>query len=312
MPKALGIGVNMRLSPSAICVALVASVGPAACCSGASGGHPPTPSATGAPAAAPSALAPAGWAAQPRSLRWPTPPECEALWERYHAVVPDDPYVARDSFIARCSRSTRQVLTCPERAREQVIDIVRQSPFERDGGIEGPPEEQVVGALLHVAMPSRTGICIARERLRFALDAGELASLAREAAAGRWAPGEHGLVVVDGTFATLPSLGMVEEKRSTKLGPPGEVRLGRRADGRVWLYFLGGLLGRHQNQVGFVYSSAPFVDHDFAPEPEGHQQLCLEPNEQGRAPRQRRYMLSCFTVVDRLSPQLIEVGSAPD
>jgi hypothetical protein len=175
----------MRLSPSAICVALVASVGPAACCSGASGGHPPTPSATGAPAAAPSALAPAGSASAAIAAGPPTPPECEALWERYHAVVPDDPYVARDSFIARCSRSTRQVLTCPERAREQVIDIVRQSPFERDGGIEGPPEEQVVGALLHVAMPSRTGICIARERLRFALDAGELASLAARPRHGR-------------------------------------------------------------------------------------------------------------------------------
>jgi hypothetical protein len=151
-----------------------------------------------------------------------------------------------------------------------------------------------------------------RERLRFALGAGELRALAQEIAAARIAAGTDGVAVAAGSFATLPAVGMVEGEKSAALGPAGEVRVSRRADGTLWLYFLGGLLGRHQNQVGFLYSTEPFVNRDFAPEGEGHESVCIAPSEEGAPLQHERYLLPCFTLLDRLAPDLIEVGSAPD
>jgi hypothetical protein len=177
----------------------------------------------------------------------------------------------------------------------------------------GPAELPPTEFLLRIGMPSRVGVCITRERARRARDNGELAELAREVSEGRLRPDERGLLVVEGEHATLPWRGVVEDATSAKLGPPGEVRVLRKPDGRVWIYLVGGMLGRHQNQVGFLYSSRPFVPRDSEADGEGGERVCLEPEPgEGPAGPRRRYLLSCFTVIQRLAPELLEVGSAPD
>jgi hypothetical protein len=276
-------------------------LGSAACrCAGAAAPQPRKPVGSAAASASPVAAPTA-----------PSPDECETLWARYHALVPDDPFVTHAELVARCVRSERAVLGCLERVRAELGEIARGSRDASDAGADAPSEARMVEAVLRVAMPGRTGICMTRERLRFALRSGELEALGQRAAAGGLAAGEHGVAAVTGDAATLPWRGSVELERSWEIGPPGEIRVARRPDGRAWLYFLGGLLGRHQNQVGFLYSSGPFVAQDFAPDGEGHEQICLEPGEPVGA-GQGRYMLSCFTIIERSSSQLLEVGSAPD
>jgi hypothetical protein len=238
----------------------------------------------------------------------PAPSECEALWQRYHAEV-EDPYVTHQVFVARCARSSRAVLECPERARAELEEIVGGVAATMDGG--GPPSELMPG-LIRIGLPSKNGICMTRERLRFALESGELEALGRDAAAGRLHPDAEGVVVLDGDRATLPSRGFVEHEHGGDFGPFGEVRVDLRPDGRAWLYFLGGLLGRHQNQVGFLYSTAPFGDSDFRAEDE-HQGVCLDsPARDADAGGPARYLLSCFTLIEHIAPNLLEVGSAPD
>ena len=298
----MGPKLSRRRTPSQAWAALgVALLGCAGCrCSEAAAPAPSGPAGSGAVPVASSAVGAA-----------PSGDECEALWSRYHALVPDDPFVTHAELVARCARSERAVLTCLERVRAELGEIARGSREAGDAGADAPSEAQMVDMVLRVAMPGRTGICMTRERLRFALRSGELAALGAQAAAGELGAGEHGVAVVTGSAATLPWRGSVERERTWELGPPGEIRVVRRPDGRAWLYFLGGLLGRHQNQIGFLYSSGPLVPQDFAPDGEGHEQICLEPGEPVGA-GQGRYMLSCFTIIERLSPQLLEVGSAPD
>jgi hypothetical protein len=239
----------------------------------------------------------------------PSPAECESLWRRYHSEVEDDPYVTHEQFVARCAKSDRAVLECPERARAELEKLAKSSSEEDDAG--APPVD-LMPLLVRIGMPSRNGICMTRERLRFALQSGELEALGHDAALGRLHPDADGFAVLRGDRATLPSRGIVETERSAELGPFGETRVDVRADGRAWLYFLGGLLGRHQNQVGFLYSSAPFVDADFRAE-EGGQRVCLDSSgRDAGAGQPARYLLGCFTLIERMAPNLIEVGSAPD
>ncbi len=114
-----------------------------------------------------------------------------------------------------------------------------------------------------------------------------------------------------GTWATLPSRGFIEREHGVEPAPEGEARMRRLPDGRVWIYFLGGMFGRHQNQAGFLFSSAPFDARDFHDE-EGRSRVCLGASD-GAAPRPpRRYLLSCFEVLERHGPQLLELGAAPD
>ncbi|MBI5535789.1 MAG: hypothetical protein HY898_23930 [Deltaproteobacteria bacterium] len=250
-----------------------------------------------------------------RSVDPPTVAQCEALWVRYHGMMPDDPYVAHDAFVARCNRSEPAVLQCPEQARAKVVEIVRETGKELDAGPSAAEEQSLIEMLSRVGMPPHNSICMARERLRYALRTGELAALGKLAGSGTLHLGEHGTVVVQGTYATLATTGIVERERAAELGPEGEIRIKTWPDSRVWIYFLGGLLGRHQNQVGFLYSTTPFAKEDFRKDgDDGREQVCIQgTGEDERAPgKGMRYMLSCFTVVDRLSPQLIEVGSAPD
>jgi len=298
--------------PVAVCATLILVLAQPGCRSDAASVAPATPAATSGPVlASPSPASGTAAPAAPAVLA-PTGAECVALWDRYHALAPTDPYVERDSFVARCGRSTREVLTCPDRARAEVVDIVRQGHVPADSGSATPPEAQMVHALLPGALPSRAGICMTRERVRFALGTGELETLGLEVAAGHLRPDVDGVVVAPGTLATLPALGMIERERTVAFSPPGELRVSRRPDGRVWLYVLGGLLGRHQNQVGFLYSSGPFLTQDFASEAEGRESVCIAPNEEGQPLGHGRYLLPCFTVITRLAPQLLEVGSAPD
>lgn len=72
----------------------------------------------------------------------------------------------------------------------------------------------------------------------------------------------------------------------------------------------------HQNQIGFLYASAPFAPGDFTSEREqqtgpARDRVCLGSDSTGHDPAEL-YMLECFDVIARLSPQLIEVGAAPD
>jgi hypothetical protein len=260
------------------------------------------------PSGAPSGPASGAASAAVRSPSSPSAAECEALWLRYRAEVPGDPFVAHDGFVARCERSDRDVLRCPEHAKQEARALLRQ--VDADYGGEAPSAEQEAW-FLRLAMPSRHAICVARERVRFAAGSGELAAIASDVASGRLRPGEHGVVVMSGASSTLPSVGLVEGgKGPGEIGPAGELRAFRRPGGRVWIYVLGGLLGRHQNQVGFLYSSGPFVPGDFR-EGEGGAQVCLEPGSEPGT-RATRYMLSCFGIVRRLDPALVEVGAAPD
>ena len=86
--------------------------------------------------------------------------------------MPEDFYVDRDGFLARCTHSDQGVLTCVERARQEVQEI------ERLAGVPAAP------SALRMLMPSRWGSCVTRERLQFALRTGELAALARMVASG--------------------------------------------------------------------------------------------------------------------------------
>jgi hypothetical protein len=250
---------------------------------------------------------------QPAETAPPSAAECEGLWARYHALVPGDTFIGRDGFIARCRRSEREVLGCPERVKSEVADIVRHvSEGNRaDAGETAPSEALQTRILFQIAGPSRMGICMTRARLRFALRTGELAALAGEVTGGRLATDRDGILIASGDYATLPWLGVNEGPAGGAVpAPPGEVRVSRRPDGRVWLYFLGGLLGRHQNQVGFLYSSAPLLPADFTSSGSAAR-VCLDRVAQEKHPP-HRYLLRCFDVVDRLSAQLVEVGSAPD
>jgi hypothetical protein len=124
--------------------------------------------------------------------------------------------------------------------------------------------------------------------------------------------GPFGMRVVTGTFATLPWRGIHETLRGVAPAPEGEIRVARRRDGRVWIYLLGSLFGRHQNQAGFLYGSAPFVFGDFEEERDTtgrkRERVCLEtPRPDGGD----LYMLDCFAVTSHLSPQLVAVGAAP-
>jgi hypothetical protein len=268
----------------------------------------------GAASCQPRAVAPPRTADAPHALaNTPSPVECEALWGRYQAVVPQDPYVDHHAFLARCARCDRAVLTCVERARAAVIELVRGSGGPRDGGGGVPLDDALVERFVRMVVPSRLGICMTRERARYAVRTGELDELARAVAAGRLVAGASGVVVAPGVHASLPWRGMVEDQRAAQLAPAGEVRVRRLPDGRVWLYLLGGLLGRHQNQVGFLYSSGPFAPADFGPGEGGRERACIGPaGGAGDDPPGRRYLLPCFTVVERLGPQLLEVGAAPD
>jgi hypothetical protein len=215
--------------------------------------------------------------------------------------------------VARCQRSEREVLTCPERARQEILELVRRSASDVDAGQDAPDDPRTSSFLIRFAMPSRNGICMARERARFALRSRELDDLATEIGAGRLVPDADGVLVAGGRYATLPSLGIVETDRGAKPTPPGELRVSRRPDGRTFIYILGALLGRHQNQVGFVYSSAAFRPGDFAKAEEDRKRLCLsEESEDGAGTRPRRYLLPCFDVTATLAANLLEVGAAPD
>ena len=181
------------------------------------------------------------------------------------------------------------------------------------------PEQRVTEAELSrfapIFVPPRMAICMARERLFFAQRSGELDALANDVATKKWKVTPDGVVVVDGAYATLSSQGYVELDGRDGSGPApaGEVRVRTTSDGRVWLYFLGGLLGRHQNQGGFIFSSRPFVSSDFERKDATHERVCIGAgNDSSGAKKGERYLLPCFSVVTRHSPQLIEVGAAPD
>ena len=261
-------------------------------------------SAVGAPASAP--------AAAPQAAAVPSGPPsasaCEGLWSEYHGIVPESPYLDHDGLVARCTRSEPAVLGCVGRTKAETEAML--------AGLDdaGPPEPLPPG-ILAFFMATRIGVCLTRERLLFALHTGELGRLAREVASGGPAEGPFGTRVVAGSYATLPWPGFHEGERTAEPAPPGEIRVSRRKDGRVWLYFLGALLGRHQNQIGFLYADAPFVPADFSPEPGSQggratEEVCLD---HGESPEPRKlYMLTCFTVLERMSPQLIEVGASPD
>jgi hypothetical protein len=263
-----------------------------------------------------------GPAQRPAETGPPSAADCDGLWARYHALVPVDPSITRDGFMARCRRSGREVLACPERVKSEMTDIVRRaSDGDRAGGA-GPDagasaaevaarEALQVRLLFRIAGPSRMGICMTRARVRFALRTGELAALAGDVTGGRLVADQEGILIAPGDYATLPWRGVNEGLTGAATpAPPGEVRVSRRPDGRVWLYFLGGLLGRHQNQVGFLYSSAPLLLTDFASNGPGPR-VCLDRVAHETRPPPR-YLLRCFDVVDRLSAQLVEVGNAPD
>jgi hypothetical protein len=239
----------------------------------------------------------------------PSAAECESLWSRYREQAPNDPFVSHAWFVARCQQSDRAVLTCPERVRAELLAMLRQSREAEDAGVNAGAEPGEESALLRFGMPSRHGICMARERVRFALRSGELRELERRVAGGSLQPGQHGVVVVKGTSATLPSVGFVEIGHHFEMAPVGELRAFKKPDGRVWIYVLGALLGRHQNQVGFLHSSGPFVPGDFRRSDEG-ESICLEP-ESDEGSRPQRYMLTCFQVISRLAPELLEIGAAP-
>lgn len=257
--------------------------------------------------AAPPAAA-AVTSARPPGRAGPTPARCQALWDRYHAQAPEDPYTDAHSFVARCTRSDPAVLDCLERARGEIEHIATSTSEFADGGA---PDPRLLGMLLRFALPSRMAICTTRERLRSALHSGELQAIARDVATGKLVPDDDGVVVLRGARASLPARGVIEHMDSAEAAPPGEIRVARRADGSVLLYFLGGLLGRHQNQVGFAYSSVPFTGLERGEE--GEPAVCFPGRAPDRAPdRSRRYLLGCLTVTDRLAPQLFEVGAAPD
>ena len=253
--------------------------------------------------------------------------DCEALWTRFHAKAPKVPNSEHELFVARCGRSERAVLTCPERVLADAADRMRKSAEmmseakiqSADGTISTPAAEPVTDAELArfsaEYLPSRMELCMARERLLFAQRSGELDALAKDVAASKWKISKDGVVVVDGTYATLPSQGYIElgGRDGSGPAPPGEVRVRTTEDGRVWLYFLGLLLGRHQNQSGFVFSSGPFVPGDFEREDATHESICIGAgDEYSGAKKGERYLLPCFRVGPHHSPQLIEVGAAPD
>jgi len=236
----------------------------------------------------------------------PAPPACENLWNDYHALVPDTPYVDHDAFVDRCKRSEPAVLGCIERTKAETMTMFT-TEVEPDAGPADVPTR-----FLAFAEATRGGVCFTEERLKFALRTGELDRLAHEIASDPAADGPYGIRVVTGTYATLPWRGIHEEKGGADTAPPGEIRVAHRSGGRIWLYFLGALLGRHQNQIGFLYSNAPFVPADFTSEKtyRGEQQteVCLD----SHIPKNTKlYMLDCFTVQERLTPQLIEVGASP-
>jgi hypothetical protein len=266
---------------------------------------PTSSPAAGTPTSAPGASARAA-AASPAP---PSLPACEGLWREYHAIVPESPYVDHDGLVARCTRSEPAVLGCVARTKAVAEDIVARVADSMDAG----PPEPVSPRFLQMVVGTRIGACVTRERLLFAERTGELGRLVHEIASGSATEGPYGTRVVGGSYATLPWRGVHEGPRSAERAPEGEIRVSRRKDGRVWLYFLGALLGRHQNQIGFVYGDAPFVATDFSPEAgEGggpaRESVCLEDGEREHG---GLFMLSCFTVEERLSPQLIQVGAAP-
>ncbi len=215
------------------------------------------------------------------AARAPSSSDCEALWSRYHAAAPEDPYVNRTTFVARCTRSTPAVLGCIERAHQEIKDMMHGATEGLDAGASGPSEPLMLEMMLRLALPSRMGICMTRERLRFALGSGELDALARDVVAGRLSPDKQGVAIASGPAATLSSRGFAEHASSVVLAPEGEVRVSRRPGGNVWLYFLGGLFGRHQNQAGFVYATTPFSARDFNPGEDGRDELCLARDEKG-------------------------------
>ncbi len=225
-------------------------------------------------------------------------------------MVPESPFVDHDTFVARCVRSEVAVLGCVARTKADVMQM-----FEASVSREAGPPEPVPARIIAFAVAMRIGVCLTRERLQFALRTGELDRLAREVASDGVTAGPHGTRVVGGSYATLPWRGMHEAESTVEPAPPGEIRVVHRPEGRVWIYFLGALLGRHQNQIGFVYASAPFVPADFKREQEpgdpARERVCLDTDREGHDPSEL-YMLNCFTVAEHLSPQLIQVGAAPD
>ena len=260
---------------------------------------PPAPALSAAPAAGEASPAP------------PTAAECEGLWSAYHDIVPESPFVDHDTLVARCVRSERAVLGCVDRTKAEIVAMFTEK-LAPDAG----PPEPISPRFLTFAVGTRIGVCLTRERLQLAQRTGELTRLAREIASDGVPDGPHGTRVVAGSYATLPWRGMHELGRTAEPAPPGEIRVSRRPDGRVWIYFLGALLGRHQNQMGFLYAGAPFVPGDFKSEEgsEGgpaRERVCLESDAGGPDPA-KLYMLSCFHVVEHLSPQLLQVGAAPD
>jgi hypothetical protein len=269
--------------------------------------HVPTVSLGAGSSAASTALAAATTAS--RVPGPPSAPACEGLWTDYHALVPESPYVDHDGFVARCARSEPAVLSCVVRTSADI-----QAMLDRFADPDAGPEPSA-DRFVAFAMATRIGVCLTGERLRFALRTGELDGLVRDLASDARAEGPFGTRVVTGTYATLPWRGVHEHKRTAESAPPGEIRVARKPDGRVWIYFLGALLGRHQNQIGFLYSSAPFLPADFKseadPENPGRAEVCL-----GTSPRRDQptdlYMHDCFGVVERIAPQLIQVGATPD
>ena len=184
-----------------------------------------------------------------------------------------------------------------------------------DAGASGPSEPLMLEMMLRLALPSRMGICMTRERLRFALGSGELDALARDVVAGRVSPNKQG--VAESRAVPRPR-SRREASRSTRAPSCSRPRArcasrGDRAETcgcTFWAACSGATRTRpasctRRRRSALGTSTRAKRSRRAVPGPR------REGGEQRRNPSYR-YLLSCFTVINHLAPRLLEVGAAPD
>jgi hypothetical protein len=259
--------------------------------------HATTEAATSASAPTPVPAAPA----DPVTGAVVSDEECERLWQRFRAAVPESPHVHHEDLVARCRRSERDVLDCVLTARRRAEEELPRS----DAGHDPIRDRWRVAEVA-----KQFGVCVTGQRLRFAERAGELERLAREVAKDRAGDGPDGARIVAGTDRTLAWHGALERDEHGAPLPSVEVRVARPRDGSVLLYFLGSCCARDPHQDGFVYANGPvassgaIIMREYLSSGRPERRICLGtvPGDAGRL------LHDCFEVLQDLSPQLIATG----